>query len=74
MIWTPCPEKESTAYAVVKNNQYLCVQGDQTWYQDECNGWAVCSSDYNWVTRMASENGGGTITPMRIKPNDNNDS
>ena len=66
MTWQPCEEKDAEAYAVVKDGKYLCTQGDQVWYDEECKGWAICSVDYKWVTAKASETGGGTITPMKL--------
>jgi hypothetical protein len=35
--------------AVNAAGEYLAVQGQKRWFQADCNGWAIASTDKGWI-------------------------
>lgn len=47
-------DTQQTKYAIKTKKGYLCIQGDQQWYQDEPIGWAVVDTDMDYLRNVAA--------------------
>lgn len=44
-------------YALVDGSgMFVAEQGSESWKQDRCIGWAVCSADRDWVISKETDN------------------
>lgn len=43
-------------YSIINSQGlYYCSQGSESWYQQDCKGWAICSPDRQWVESVQPE-------------------
>ena len=47
--------KVKTRYAIrsTVTGNYIAQQGKTTWEQKECKGWALCSTEGDWIASIA---------------------
>ena len=66
--WEVCQPKYAEAWAIIdKDNQYYCQQDDESWWQNDCKGWAICSVDRDYVKNLKSTlRLPGFLVPMRL--------